>query len=29
MTGPPLIEVSDLRIDLDAGSSRVAAVECV
>src|SRR5712672_1042691 len=29
MTGPPLLEVEDLRIDLDDGSSRVAAVEGV
>ena len=29
MTGPPLIEVEDLRIDLNLGSSRVAAVEDV
>jgi peptide/nickel transport system ATP-binding protein len=29
MTGPPLIEVEDLRIDLDDGSSHVAAVEGV
>ncbi|MGY4371209.1 ABC-type glutathione transport system ATPase component [Bradyrhizobium sp. LB1.3] len=27
MTGPPLIEVEDLRIDLNDGSRRVAAVE--
>ena len=29
MTGPPLIEVEDLRIDLDDGSRHVAAVEDV
>ena len=29
MTGPPLIEVEDLRIDLNDGSSQVAAVEGV
>ena len=29
MTAPALLEVEDLRIDLDAGSSRVAAVEGV
>ena len=27
MTGPPLIEVEDLRIDLDDGPRHVAAVE--
>src|SRR2546430_7326782 len=29
MTAPPLIEVEDLRIDLDDGSRRVAAAEGV
>src|SRR5437868_12616289 len=29
MTGPPLIDVEDLRIDLDAGEMRVAATEGV
>src|SRR5438552_4637795 len=29
MTGPPLIEVEDLRIDLNDGSNQIAAVEGV